>query len=50
MSEIRSLQTFNEGNKIYVVIYTDHKTIIKIYERLNHRHAPTYNFIGIIEA
>jgi len=45
--EIRSLQTYNEGNKVYVITYyEDDSVMVKMYEK-NVRDV--YNYIGMIE-
>ncbi len=45
--EIRSLQTYNEGNKVYVITYyEDDSVMVKMYER---NMGDVYNYIGMIE-
>ncbi len=47
LKEIRSLQTYNEGNKVYVITYyEDDSVMVKMYER---NMGDVYNYIGMIE-
>lgn len=48
-AEIRALQTYYEGNRVYVVTYyMDNRIMIKMYEK-GDRFNSMYHYMGMIE-